>query len=87
MYLYFTVLSHPLFPPLLSLLVPSFILVGVSVWTHHSRGAGEDERGDGVEVSKLPHDLQLLAADVLHLGLEGRLPRVQLQDLRRRPNV
>ena len=74
--------------PLVSyVIIPSVSTSAWSVpclWTHQRRGAVEDEGGEGVEVGKLPHDLKLLAPDALHLGLEGRLPGKQLQDLWRK---
>lgn len=49
--------------------------------THQSRGTAEDEGGDRRQIGKLLHDLQLFVPDVIHLGLEGWLPCIQLQNL------
>lgn len=49
--------------------------------THQSWGATEDESGDRRKVGKLPHDLQFLPPNALHLRLEGWLPCIKLQNL------
>lgn len=49
--------------------------------TNQSRSAAEDESRDGRQIGKLLHHDQFSVSDVFNLGLEGRLPGVELQDL------
>lgn len=49
--------------------------------THQSRSAAEDESRDRRQVGKLLHHDQFFAPDVLNLGLEWRLPGIELQNL------
>lgn len=46
--------------------------------SHQSWSTGEDEGGDRSQVGKFTHDLQFILPDAFHLGLERRLPGVQL---------
>lgn len=46
--------------------------------THQCWSTREDEGGDRSQVGKFTHDLQFILPDAFYLGLERRLPRVQL---------